>query len=731
MKSGWMWIPKSDPRANEFALFCRKLDVLQLPKSLEIKISADSRYKFYVNDTLVEFGPSKGNQEQWYYDEIDLAPHLHIGSNVLVVQVLHYSIDHWRGNNSCIRTNTPGFFFADGKTCDGLTWSDWKCKKMQGIQLYQENPYFAPLWIYEKVDRTLPEEGWQEPYEYDETEVAHVLRFSRLQKREIPFMQRIPRAFEQMEHVSIAAHQIYSITLDAGELMTAFLHLDCIGGKNAEITILQAESYAGDIVVKEGDPYGSLPRKGDRIDQKLQLHGYSDYYKVKGNGSALTPERYEPFWMRTFRFIRLTIKTADAPLEVKRFHYDETGYPLKIRSHAETSDPRMAEVWNICERSLRRCMHETYMDCPFYEQLQYAMDTRSQILYTYATAADPRLAIKCMDDFSNAARADGMIACSFPNYETSVIPGFGIYYVGMVYDYMMYFGDRKRIDTYLPTVRGILNFFKHHRLANGLVDKVGDLNRPGNDWSFIDWTPEWDASNGVPSATLQGPITMESLLYLLGLQYAQKIVLYMGHAEEAAEYDRQSQELKKAIRSQCMGYHGMLQDGPGVEMYSQHCQVFGVLTEILSVSEGKQALRKTLEKKEDYAQCSIAMMYYLFRALEMCKAYELTSDLWLVWKKMLDEHLTTCAEDQLGQRSDCHAWGALALYELPAVVLGVHPAKPAYEAIEVSPVMESFDWARGEVITPKGVVAVSWEKRENGTTDLQVDGPEGVEIYIR
>ena len=107
MKSGWMWIPKSDPRANEFALFCRKLDVLQLPQSLEIKISADSRYKFYVNDTLVEFGPSKGNQEQWYYDEIDLAPHLHIGSNVLVVQVLHYSIDHWRGNNSCIRTNTP------------------------------------------------------------------------------------------------------------------------------------------------------------------------------------------------------------------------------------------------------------------------------------------------------------------------------------------------------------------------------------------------------------------------------------------------------------------------------------------------------------------------------------------------------------------------------------------------------------------------------------------------
>ena len=42
-------------------------------------------------------------------------------------------------------------------------------------------------------------------------------------------------------------------------------------------------------------------------------------------------------------------------------------------------------------RTLLMCMHETYMDCPHYEQLMYLGDTRIQMLITYALSDDTRI----------------------------------------------------------------------------------------------------------------------------------------------------------------------------------------------------------------------------------------------------------------------------------------------------------------------------------------------------
>ena len=78
------------------------------------------------------------------------------------------------------------------------------------------------------------------------------------------------------------------------------------------------------------------------------------------------------------------MKTYEEPLVLRNFTYTETGYPLNVQTKADASDERFKKIWEISERTLRCCMHETYEDCPFYEQLQYAMDTRAQILYTYA-----------------------------------------------------------------------------------------------------------------------------------------------------------------------------------------------------------------------------------------------------------------------------------------------------------------------------------------------------------
>ena len=57
----------------------------------------------------------------------------------------------------------------------------------------------------------------------------------------------------------------------------------------------------------------------------------------------------------------------------------------------------------IMLRTLEKCMHETYMDCPHYEQLMYLGDTRIQMLVCYAISSDTRLAEQSISLFASSA----------------------------------------------------------------------------------------------------------------------------------------------------------------------------------------------------------------------------------------------------------------------------------------------------------------------------------------
>ena len=291
---------------------------------------------------------------------------------------------------------------------------------------------------------------------------------------------------------------------------------------------------------------------------------------------------------------------------------------------------------------------------------------------------------------------------------------------------MMYFGDKELLEDHMPTVERILHYFHRNLHEDGYVRETGGLNGKDRFWSFIDWTPEWNATTGVPSATLKGAITMESLLYIMGLLHAAKLAEYLERQEQAKAYESRAKKVQQALLGHCMGKKGMLTDGPGVEEYSQHVQVFAVLTGTVDIEAGRRNLEETILHKENYAQCSVAMAFYLFRALEKTGLYAYTDEYWNIWRNMLEKEVTTCVEDAVGERSDCHAWGSLILYELPAIVLGVRPAKPGYGAVTIRPQTGYLTWAQGCVPTPKGDIRVRWKKEESLHMEYEV--PEGMEV---
>ena len=742
--AGWIWTKdwtEEDKKTARRVYFTKEFALQEQVDKNEISITADCRYKLYVNGEFVQYGPAKGDHKVHYFDTVDIGKYLHAGSNRIDIAVLHYPEDPGVGNHSLFSSDTPGLYL------EGISPDGWKSRVDRNVFYGREEKRFAPLQIHERVISGASEENWEPVLLRRGKEMPEYLRRENLKARPIPAMFLKRHAFA-LPVSSVEANSEAEFVLNAGEEMCAFVKLLMRGGRGAEVQLLYSECYD----LESG--------KGDRTDAvNGKLYGYTDVYqiretreKVKSDGTCGADEMYnesetavhrvfEPFWFRTFRFIKVTVKTGNEPLFLDAFEYLETGYPVEVSTQVQTSDESLASIWDISQRTLRRCMHETYVDCPYYEQLQYIMDTRSEILYTYAVSADDRLARKAIGEFARAQRPDGLLNCSYPNKNINVIPGFAVYYILMVHDHMMYFGDPELVKSVLPVIRNILGFYGRNVAKEGpwagLVGKTGGENEKGELWSFIDWAHEWMETTGMPPAGLHGPITMESLLYVLGLQKAAELEEYAGDEAYAVRDREEAVRVQEAVRKLCMDEDGFITDGPAAaafgedesvadasaadvarqtseaqtacRMRSQHCQVFGILTGTLDEEEGRRNLEMSMNDA-GFARCSVAMNFYLFRALEQTGLYAYTDRCWDIWRKMVRSNCTTCVEAEFYARSECHAWGALALYEIPSVILGVRPAAPGYSKIEVKPCPGYLTSASGTVHTPAGDVRVSWHK---------------------
>ncbi|HEX4810072.1 MAG TPA: family 78 glycoside hydrolase catalytic domain, partial [Bryobacteraceae bacterium] len=565
----WIAAPDSPPADYAVYHFRRTFDLTAVPNSFPIRVTADNRYIVYLNGKRLGFGPARGDLDHWRYETYDIANQLHAGRNVLAAVV-------WNaGPNAPMAqdTNRTGFLL-DGSPEVG-TGTQWKCIRDEAYSPESATgkvPGYYAVGPTDHVDGSKYPWGWEQ-LDYDDSSWKSPLLLGvasdrdaqdahtrwMLVPRPIPFEALQPeqplRPRTEDVH-QVPPHSSVTVLLDQGYETTGYPALTISGGKGATVEI----GYAESLYV----PGTHLKGNRNEVAGK-QFIGYQDVF-VSDGGVQRT---YRPLWWRTWRYIQLKVTTEDSPLTVDSLTAEHNGYPFVLKAHFDGGPPDIQAILDVGWRTARLCAHETYMDCPYYEQLQYVGDTRIQSLVSLYMTGDGRLMRNAIEEIDASRTAEGATYSRAPSRLQQYIPPFSLWWIGMLHDYWMYQDDPAFIASKLNGVEAVLSFFRAHQKASGSLG-------PMPWWNFIDWSAPFPS--GVPRAGADGSSAPLDLQLLLAYQWAADLEAALGSQTQAAHYRTRADELRSTIQS--------LYWDPNRQMYantsekssfSQHAQALAVL----------------------------------------------------------------------------------------------------------------------------------------------------------
>lgn len=343
---------------------------------------------------------------------------------------------------------------------------------------------------------------------------------------------------------------------------------------------------------------------------------------------------------------------------------------------------------------------------------------------------------QAISSFAASTTAEGLTQSRYPSHVPQIIAGFPLYWILQLSDHFLYFGDLKYTKSFLPRIDGVLDFFDSHIDELGLVAGL-----PADVWQYVDWVTSWAATDehpdkGVPtSGRKTNRHTFFSLFYAWVLQQAAQLVRAVGRPGHADEYETRARAVVKAVRKHCFDGNFVTDSTADIAdnlAYSQHCQVFGVLAGVLEPSEQAPVLRKAFAKDSGLSKCSYVMQFYAFRAFAQAGDglyEEMWPSVWDPWRKMLRNNLTTWEEDDVRQRSDCHAWGSVPVYEFCTEVAGVQPIAPGCSKILFAPRVTLSKGIDAKVaLGNNNLASVSWSTRSNGVIDAHLRLEIAVEV---
>jgi hypothetical protein len=439
---------------------------------------------------------------------------------------------------------------------------------------------------------------------------------------------------------------------------------------------------------------GGIKGNRNQTDAK-DMSGYQDIFLPTKETAT-----FEPLWWRTYRYLLIE---ANADITIENIEAIETGYPLKSESSFEADDPWVKPIWDVSIRTAQRCAGETYFDCPYYEQLQYAGDTRIQALIGYYISQDRELQRAAIKSFHWSMMETGLTQSRYPTRQPQVIPPFSFWYLAMLSDQRLY--DRVWNE----------NEFHAEQVDRGFEQLLGNPDKAF--WNFGDWVPTWHM--GVPPGGANSSMHSLTRFYADLLSYRSEREGAFGIESEFSSIGNELEQARIDLEEGFPKVGGLVREKN--EPPSEHIEALYRLCQIELGLEPDSWPFAALER-ENAAKCTYYFSYYKHLAMR--------PDDYLAhlgpWKEMIEEGLTTFAENPDPVRSDCHAWSAHPILGFFQLVAGVTSTSAGWHNCRIEPRPGSLKHFKAQIAHPDGMLEVSFKDDK-----LVVDSPVPYELVWR
>ena len=725
----WVVHPDLDPRENSFCRYTLDF-TLAAEATVALHVSADNRFELRCDGAYIGMGPDRSDIDHWSFHSYDVT--LEAGAHSLTADVHYLATNHPLAQTS----RAPGFvLLAEQSPVDLNTGSaPWHVVRLGGVTpekapvkgffvvgpnyTFDAAAYFAPPPSVPAVvlqnaghqfagGRILP--GWKLyptrlPEQIRTAVGGGVVRCVSAIANSDPFPadDRVPhpawQAFvEGRAPITVPPHTRTTVLWDLQQYHTVFPELTTLGGQGARVQVEWAEScYVSLAPRQDGDALAKGNR--DEVLGKFFL----------GNGDTFLPDgpvrTFRPFWWRAGRYIRIVVETRAAPLTLQSLQLLETRLPLENEGAFACDAPGVDAIIAVAVRGIQMCAHETYMDCPYYEQLMYVGDTRIQMLVAFLMSGEDRLNQRALELFDWSRRETGFVLERYPSDPKQLSATFAMIWVLMLRDYAWWRNDADFVRARLKGMRCLLEEFKAHL---GTAELLPPL--PG--WSFMDWV---DGLSFVNPPGPQGSVaSVVNLLLLNALNAAVELEEAFGEAH-LAQYNRAwATRLAGAIEKTFWDEsRGLFADDPAHQHFSEHGQCLALLSGLFPARAAR--CFEALITAADLRRTTAYFAFYLLETFAKFGRGDLILAKLDFWKEMIALGLKTPVETPEPSRSDCHAWSSHPLFHMHASLAGIRPASPGFATVRIAPQPGTLTRLTSSLPHPAGRIALSMKLGEAG-----------------